>query len=518
MHAITTTVAGPAPGLANAHVPAATRGSLSLPIDAGRLATTALTIVALLLINKAGTFGAIGFFAILLVMLFRSPQAAFKAMAICYLGLMINQAFVPKTLPWTPGRLILPFLALFRFSSDLSALRASLFSRSWYLALLAFVAVMAVCSIVSGWFTHIALLKLFNFTTTVTAIFSGAIVLRLKRIDLSEWFVALVLAATIFGLGSVVLGVSSNFRQIQVAPGQVLTELGFNGAFLHPNLHATYATLFICFLSLVLVFGRYRQTWLVLPMIACWFAFMAKSASRTSFIASAIGLALLIVLAAPARNRHRWIMRPKFSRASLVATAVLLLIAAIVLDLASGGAVSKPIVRFVNKSSATEGTVASLDTEKILSSRKGLLELSWKNFEENRLFGIGFGVAKTEVFAQTATLLTAPAEKGFLPSAILEEGGLFGTAAFVVFLLMFMGSMLSEKNFAALVTFVAFLATNLGEVTFFSPGGAGTFGWITVAAAMILGDHCWTPPPLMLRQRNPPHLLGTSGSAARREP
>jgi hypothetical protein len=150
-------------------------------------------------------------------------------------------------------------------------------------------------------------------------------------------------------------------------------------------------------------------------------------------------------------------------------------------------------VQFINKGESGVGA-EGFDTTQIMASRKSLIELSWKNFQENSLFGIGFGVAKTEVFARTATLMTAPAEKGFLPTALLEEGGVMGAAAFVLFVLMFIRQMVLERNVAGLVTLVAFVATNLGEVTIFSPGGAGSFGWITVGAAMILGDHCWTPP------------------------
>jgi hypothetical protein len=466
----------------------------SAPLSAGRMARDTLLIMALLLINAAGTPGALAFFGILLVMLARSPQAAFKALAICSLGLMINQAFVPKTLVWTPGRLILPLLALVRFSADLSKIRFSLLSRPWYLALLVFAATMAICSMASGWYTQIALLKLFNFTAVITGIFAGTAVLRQRRIDISEWFVSLILAATLFGIGSVVLGVSKNFTQIAIAPGQILTELGFNGAFLHPNLHATYASLFVAFLAAVWILGRYRRTWLAVPVMACWFVFMAWSSSRTSFVASTIGILLLMAFAKPARNRFHWQLRPNVKRGTLLAIAGLALIGGFVWDLATGGSLSKPIVAFVNKAGAGGDSAASLNTEKILASRKLLLDMSWKNFAENPLFGIGFGVAKTLQFTQTATLFSAPAEKGFLPTAMLEEGGVLGTAAFLLFLATFIGTMVRERNIAGLVTFVTFLATNIGEVTIFAPGGAGFFGWITVGAAMILGDHCWGPP------------------------
>jgi hypothetical protein len=479
-------------GFATATI-APSRTNTAAPLNVSRILRDAALIVALLLLNKGGTTGASVFFAVLVVMLFRSPKSAFQSLAICYLGLMINQFFVPKTLAWTPGRLILPFLAFIRFSADLVAMRTALIGRSWYLAFLLFIATMTVGSVISGWFTQIALLKLFNFWAVITAIMSGVLVLRTKRIDISEWFVSLVFAATAFGFGSLALGVSRNFRQITTSTGENLQATGFNGAFLHPNLHATYATLFVTYLLLIWILGGYRKTWLAVPGIASWFLFMSWSGSRTSIIASFLGAMLLIAYARPALNRQGWVLRPNIKRGNLVALLAIAVAGVAAWDTATSGSIRKSVVQFINKGESGVGA-EGFDTTQIMASRKSLIELSWKNFQENSLFGIGFGVAKTEVFARTATLMTAPAEKGFLPTALLEEGGVMGAAAFVLFVLMFIRQMVLERNVAGLVTLVAFVATNLGEVTIFSPGGAGSFGWITVGAAMILGDHCWTPP------------------------
>lgn len=465
---------------------------LAPALDLPRLCRDAALILALLLLNKAGSAGATVFFIILALMVFRSPESAFKAIAICYLGLMLNNAFVPKTLVWTPSRLIIPYLALIRFSSDMAALRQSLFARSSYIAFLFFVACMAVCSVVSGWFTHIALLKLANYLIFMTMLFSAVAVLRARRSDLGEWFMSLIIAATLIGVGSIVFGVSRNFRQLKTAEGTIYSASGFNGAFVHPNAHATYASMLIAFLAVIWILSRYRRTWLTLPLMACWFVFMGWSGSRTAFIASLCAIAMNIAYARPVRNRLGWRLWPNVNRLTLVSVAVVASVTVMILDISTGGSVTKSVVSFINKGSDT-----ALDTQQIISSRKQLVEYSWQNFNENPLFGIGFGVAKTEMFRSLATLFTAPAEKGFLPTAILEEGGLLGTGAFLIFLLMFVGDLLRDRNIAGLITFITFLITNIGEVTIFAPGGGGAFGWTMVGAAMVLGDRCWSPPPVM---------------------
>ena len=183
-----------------------------LPLSTSRILRDAAIVFSLLMINKAGNVGAGIFFAILTVMVFRSPKSAFQALAICWLGLMINQGLVPKSVVWTPARLALPLLAFVRFSFDLTRLGTSLFASPVYSFFIIYVIAMAVCSNISGWYTQIALMKLTNFFAVTSAILAGVKVLRRTRVDMTEWFVSLIMAATFFGIVSIVLGMDNNFK------------------------------------------------------------------------------------------------------------------------------------------------------------------------------------------------------------------------------------------------------------------------------------------------------------------
>ena len=130
------------------------------PLAVQRILRDAVVIFALLMLNKGGNVGAGIFFTIMAAMVLKSPKSAYQALAITWLGLMINQAFVPKSIVWTPARLALPLLAFVRFSFDLPRLGTTLFASTVYNFFLVFVIVMAVCSQISGWYTQIALLKL----------------------------------------------------------------------------------------------------------------------------------------------------------------------------------------------------------------------------------------------------------------------------------------------------------------------------------------------------------------------
>jgi hypothetical protein len=465
------------------------------PLALGRILRTVAWIIPLLLLNKGGNAGAGTFFAILAIMALTSPQGAFKALAICFLGLMMNVAYVPKELVWTWARLILPALALLRFLNDLSRTRTSFAAQPKYVALLVYCLVMVVCSVSSGWFTQIALLKLFNFLLVVSAVFAGVTVLRARRIDMTEFFVSLISVATLLGLASIPLGYSNAFYRGNMHMANV-----FIGAFMHPNCHTLYGSLFTGFLASLATLGSYRNRWLALPLIMAWVFFMVSSQARSAIVATGVGLIVLTYYARPLANASGWRLRVNLSRGTLTGIGILAVALLAFWNLATQGTVSRAIVAFINK---TEEDTETLDAGLIVGSRAGLIEQSWANFRENPLLGIGFQVAKTEAFARSATLFTAPAEKGFLPTAVLEEGGVVGATAFLIFLIFFLRELSRERNVPGMAGLLTFLATNMGEVSIFSPGGPGAFGWVMVGAAMILGDYCWVRPPAALYRFNP---------------
>lgn len=468
------------------------------PLALGRIAKDALLITLLLLLNSFGNVGAGVFFAILLAMTFYSPSAAFKALAIMWLGLMCNQALVPKSLTWTPCRLALPFVCLLRFSFDLSALKTSLFSKPFYAVFVAYCLVMAVCSVMSGWYTTIALIKLFNFFIAFSAVFAGAMVLIRKRIDLGEWLVSMIVATSVIALIAIGLfdGGMVSIRE------DVLTTI-FGGAFLHPNCHSTYGSTFIIMLAMVFVYTNYRHRWIAWPLIGFWVTCLVWSKARTSFVSTALGLLTLLPFLAHS-VRSTWIRRVNISRSSAIAIALAGCVGLLLANVVTGNAIGEAVITFVNKTDRLSDTGAiELNVDSVLTSRIGKMEESLANFRENPIFGIGFQVAKSEYFVRNATLFTAPAEKGFLPTAVLEEGGVLGTAFFIAFITVLLLTFLAERNTPALVMFMTFMGATMTEVNFFSPGGSGGFSWIMVAAAYVFGESTWTrksPPPTVAKQ------------------
>jgi hypothetical protein len=104
--------------------------------------------------------------------------------------------------------------------------------------------------------------------------------------------------------------------------------------------------------------------------------------------------------------------------------------------------------------------------------------------------------------------ISAPVEKGFLPTAILEEVGIPGALGFLgLFLtLLYRVYRTGDQPWAAVLLTSIFV--NLGEALFFSLGGLGLYFWIWIGLA-IRG----TAPLRKERVRRP--LVGTLPTGTR---
>lgn len=469
-----------------------TRGRPMLSL--GRIVAQSLLVIAFLLLNKAGVPGNLLFFAVLIGAIAASPEMAFKALTIGFLGLVCNQAIVPKTPFWTIARFLIPALCLVRFSFDLQALRISLFQRKYFIALSVFICVAALLSIMTQYFVEIALLKLLNFLIVTMAIFAAAQVMRARRSDLAEWYVTLCCATVLLGFGSIVTGIGNNMR------GSGTVSSTFNGPFYHSNCLGPMSAMMVVYLSCVVVYGKYRNRWICVGLAACLLYFMALTQSRTSFAAMFVGILAMVGLSFLLVRNNSIRLRMNISRFALVGALAIAGSLGLIADVVSGQAITRKVVAFANKG----GKAEKLDLDQVISSRQAVVEASWNNFLDSPLIGIGFEVAKTEFFQQNATLVYAPIEKGFLPVAVLEETGLIGTFFFVVFLVAYMLTLARDLNVPGITLFVTFLAVNCGEAMFFAVGGHGGFGWLWFVGGVMLGDMCVEPSrPVAIRRCTP---------------
>jgi hypothetical protein len=423
------------------------------------------------------------------VMMVGKTQWAVAGFNLALLGLVANVAFVTKTVIWTFARFANLFLFAGRFTfagSDGRWMRLPP-----YLWLTAFCAVAALCSLISGYFVQIALLKVLSFWVATTGFFAAISTIRKAQLDTTEWFVSQALAVCGLAALSLVLGVGANFKQYADQAGY------YNLAFYHSQTMGPGAAFLITYCGCVFLFARHQNRWVCLPIIGFLLYCLILTGSRTGAGTLLLAAATAFLAAMTWRRSRTRRLRLNVSRTGLIIAILLAGVAFAGFDLAAGGRLTRRLAGFAGKKA---GEVESLSVDDAIASRKGVAESSWNNFLRSPVTGIGFQVSYDEKFVRGATLFTAPIEKGFLPTALLEEVGVVGTLVFIGFIVSMFAWLYRERNVSGLTMFVALLASNLGEASFFSVAGHGGFGWMMLLAAIVLGDRCIMPAAL----RGPP--------------
>lgn len=138
------------------------------------------------------------------------------------------------------------------------------------------------------------------------------------------------------------------------------------------------------------------------------------------------------------------------------------------------------VTKWLRKTDDISSDQRSLGTA-FTESRQGLMAESMRDFKKNPLIGMGFQVAWYNEHLKGKIVFSAPIEKGVLPVMVLGETGVLGAIAFAVFLLGFFGTCIKKRYVVTATLFATFLATNMGEATFFSPGGVGGILWVLCA-------------------------------------
>jgi len=449
-----------------------------------RICYQALLIIGMLFINKAGPPGTAIFYVLMFWMVAKSPESAFKALMIGMLAIAANTAICPKTFLMAPGRLLLLLVASVRFFADLQAQKKSLFRYKYYLAFNLFCLVAGLCSVANGYYVTISMLKLATFWLGVSGILSAVEVLRKRQSDLTEWFVAMAAAVTLLGIYSRVAGIGYNMLAEKLADKGL-----FNGPFYHSNALGPFAVAVVAFLVSTWLYGKYKKRWICLVLVIFLIYFITLTRSRTSVASLVLGLLSGYACSLTAVRKLGTRLRRNISAGSILMYVTALLMLVVVGDTLTSGRIYKGVVAFTNKGG--ENDAGTIDLTQVMQSRESLINQSWELFKRHPLTGIGFQVADSDEFRQKATLLSAPVEKGFLPTAILEETGIFGTFCFVLFIVGFLGYLIGQRNIPATTVFLAVFFTNMGEVQLFALGGPGQLGWLLTGAAMILGDHCF---------------------------
>lgn len=325
-------------------------------------------------------------------------------------------------------------------------------------------------AIVGSKMPGLSIFKLLSYTIGVVTIFVCAY--RTRHLHeywqswLSTFFVFVILAS---GLAFV------------TGLGNVRTASLFQGIWAHPQILGPVSGVMVAWFG-GQVFFRRRIT---MPIVLSLFSLLLVyySGARTGGFALVFGFALTWAL-------WKLVLRRTLPMSSLRTSGIMLLMlfVAVPVLVLKGPSLTTAIQEYILKDDFSEGYEEGRPgaSEVFAESRGDRMNASMRNFWDSPLTGIGFGVPTTWEFyrgVETGALgipVGASFEKGFMPSAILEEMGILGTITVILMFLAFAVPIHRYAPFHVIWMFWSALAMNVGAAIYFSIGGVGMIMWLMV--------------------------------------
>lgn len=352
-----------------------------------------------------------------------------------------------------------------------------------------------VLSSLDGWCPVISYLKIVNYFLFLIALCCILRAMQGSDSDLATLRAMFMAFALFFILGSAVtrfipsVGYSMQLHKlamwnVEMTGEQLLESEGhllFSGVCNHSQTLGVITPLACGWVLCDMLFIERRFDLMHLVTMLVAFVIMFMTRSRTALLAFVVMAGIVSVYGLP-RARLSPALKARL-RTGFFALGVLAVIGMGVME-----ARNKTLSRWLRKIDNIEATDQTWG-ESLTTTRMGIIRYNLNDFRLNPLLGKGFQVMRWHRDALREgwiTYFSASCEKGVLPTVILGESGLFGTLFFILFLGCFYATCIGKRYMATLSLFTAFLATNLGECTFFSPGGNGTTLWMW----SVVGGFC----------------------------
>lgn len=388
------------------------------------------------------------------------PLQAIQAMALSTLIGYMNPAL--QALAPVSGvliRLVL-LLSAIRVLPLTRAAQAQLLWPTWAFAAFAAVSALGVSPAIS-----ISIMKVITFVAgSTTAVVAFC---RLEPEQISRLRIWLfTLATTVAALSAATLVVP--------AIAFHLNGKGLQGVLSHPQALGTVLAPFAAWWLTGIVVSSERLRAAAIVVAVGTLAVMLLTQARTALIATVLGVVAAAVTRtygsrathAGSNSRLAWIG---------LACVVGLMLSALAGDEVLGFA----------KGFLLKRTEDSSVSQAFLDSRGYGIVAEWQNFLSAPFTGHGFGVYADGSFPSGVSMfagipISAPVEKGFVPTAVLEETGLPG-GLLLYFAVFWLGRHVwRSADLRWIAMFVAALGINAGEAVILSPGGMGLLIWIVI--------------------------------------
>jgi len=427
-----------------------------------------LMIASLIWVNVIATAVNAAVWIILILWSLTGTSRAVRAMILGYVLFSLNPELFSLWPKMWVFRWFLLFSAASRVFFDWNVKECPF--PKWLAWFLLFVLVASLSSILKSYALGVSLLKVFAF-----AIGFFTIVMGISLSSEYNWY------RWIYTFWVVLL--ISSLPLIPLELGYI-HRVGFQGILNHPQEYGVFFAIPAAFLTARLFSDREERlsllhlTWLI-PMWVTTILSLARAgvfaAVLAFFVASVVFLFRRLDL------ENKLVIKP------LSAFVSLLILAACVLYF---NTIYDAMLEFLTKGNITAIRQGKMSiSEAVFASRMQFAVPSMQSFKENPLMGIGFGIASDSKFFRVEKFygipITAKIEKGFIFSALLEETGLLGALAFLVFFIAFTKNVIKYGKFGSyMLLFTAFFVT-FGEMGFFSPGATGPYIWFCMAISVV---------------------------------
>ncbi len=417
------------------------------------------SILLIILSQSANIFLFIFFF--LLLFSVTSNENAIKSLALASILKYLNPAIY--SFPAELGAL--GWLVFFTAISRLLLTSMSKISFSGPLYLFSFIAL--ALSTFTSRNVDISIMKLIVFTLGAAAIIQGSQTLDIKQAHrLKTWLFTLSTSIVMLSLPTLLYpNIAYNRNQA-----------GFQGILNHPQVFGCILVPFAMWFITSVFFRKNEKTIFNASISILLIILMIISQTRTSIISILLSLTCLFVILIINRDS----IHDNISKPIKIGLIAFFLLSVAFISLPS---FQEVLINFIFKRSSTD-----IDHAFATRARGAATQLEY--FFKNPIFGNGFGVYSWGVNPEGITYfmgipISAPVEKGFLLTAMLEEVGIIGTLFFGFFLYKLFKLTLFNKDLRLLGIFLGIIFTNIGEMTFFSLGGIGSFYWAFIALCII---------------------------------
>lgn len=313
----------------------------------------------------------------------------------------------------------------------------------------------------------ISVLKVITFVLVTTAVLASLQAVTAIEIQRIRTF--------LFALVTTVAAASA-ITVAQPAIGYALVKTNLQGILNHPQTLATFLAPFVAWAMTGLLVNR-RPGILATTFLLLTCAVMLMTLARTAVIANVVGVGCALIARTLSGKSHAQLAAVGRTLALSTAAIITIITLAFTVD---------------SFRSAVTGFVLKREAENVdqafYSSRGFGIQSQWKNFLAQPLTGHGFGVYADGSFPDgivefNGIPISAPVEKGFIPTAVLEETGLLGGVVFLILIVTIARFVLKATDVRWIAVFFTSVTVNVGEAVLLSPGGIGLHIWLLISLA-----------------------------------